>query len=63
MVIEALNLLNDDIPAGWFVLWCPSCLTSLAWTMEDFQSYDFESWGEVQFFCMGNVDHQPHQRR
>lgn len=37
-----MTLNDEDVPAGWKILWCATCLSSIAWTDEDLTSYGNE---------------------
>lgn len=36
--------LVGDIPEDWYVLWCADCDTTVAWTLEDSQTYPDDEW-------------------
>ena len=46
------------IPHGWYVLWCPDCFTSLAWTRDDIAARDdMHEWQAELNWAVSECDH------
>lgn len=48
---------DRDVPDGWFVLWCPTCLVSLAWTRDTLQEFQFDDWAAALNWASQNIEH------
>lgn len=59
--ISMADQVNEEeklpIPPGWLLLWCPVCLTSIGWTHDDMNTYDFDDWLESQQWLADQVEH------
>ena len=56
-------LSDSDVPEGWRVMWCPDCLTSLAW--EDDEAAEIhelqQEWFEVVSWALDEASHGSHE--